>query len=106
MREQIQALLAELRFHGIAQALDGELDHAEREATPATELLTRLLTAETAYRREKRLAYRLDEAHLPWRWTLDSFPFEQQPGLNKSQIRTLACHGMNRVGGIANQGEP
>jgi DNA replication protein DnaC len=60
------------------------------EAIPAPELLHRLLCAEAASRRERSLAYRLDQAHLPWQWTLDSFPFERQTGISKAQINTLA----------------
>jgi DNA replication protein DnaC len=90
MRDQLQTLLAQLRFHGMAAALDDEIERAEREATPAAELLRRLLNAEAASRRQRSLAYRLDQAHLPWRWTLDTFPFERQPGINKGQINTLA----------------
>jgi DNA replication protein DnaC len=90
MRNKLQMLLAQLRFHGMARALDAEFERAERESTPATELLHRLLSEEAAYRRERSLAYRLDQAHLPWRWTLESFPFERQPGLSKSHIHTLA----------------
>jgi DNA replication protein DnaC len=90
MRDKLQTLLAQLRFHGMASALDSEIERAEREATPAPELLHRLLCAEAAQRRERSLAYRLDQAHLPWRWTLDSFPFERQTGISKAQINTLA----------------
>src|SRR5258708_12451611 len=90
MRDHLQPLLAQLRFHGMAAALDEEIERAEREATPAAELLRRLLNAEAASRRQRSLAYRLDQAHLPWRWTLDTFPFERQPGINKGQINTLA----------------
>ena len=90
MRDQLQTLLAQLRFHGMAAALDDEIGRAEREATPAVELLHRLLNAEAASRRQRSLAYRLDQAHLPWHWTLDTFPFERQPGINKGQINTLA----------------
>lgn len=90
MHEKLQTLLAQLRFHGIARVLEAELERAEHEASPAPELLCRLLTEEAASRREKSLAYRLDQAHLPWRWTLESFPFERQPGVNKTQIHTLA----------------
>jgi DNA replication protein DnaC len=90
MRDPLRALLAELRFNGMAGALDGELDRAEREATPAPELLHRLLCAEAAARRERSLAYRLAEAKLPWPWTLQTFPFERQPAVSKSQIMTLA----------------
>jgi hypothetical protein len=39
-------------------------------------------------RRQRSLACGLDQAHLPWRWTLGSFPYERQPRINK--ISTLA----------------
>jgi len=90
MRDQIQALLADLRFHGMAGAIDAELARGEREGTPAVEVVYRLLGHEATYRRERSLAYRLREAHLPWRWTLDTFPFDRQPGVSKAQIRSLA----------------
>ena len=90
MRDKLQDLLAQLRFHGMAAALDGEIERAEREATPASELLYRLLCEEAASRRQRSLAYRLDQAKLPWPWTLDTFPFERQPGGNKGQIKSLA----------------
>ena len=90
MRDKLQDLLAQLRFHGMAAALDTEIERAEREATPASELLYRLLCDEAASRRQRSLAYRLDQAKLPWPWTLDTFPFERQPGVNKGQIKSLA----------------
>jgi DNA replication protein DnaC len=90
MRDKLQDLLAQLRFHGIAAALDAEIERAEREATPASELLYRLLCEEAASRRQRSLAYRLDQAKLPWPWTLDTFPFERQPGVNKGQMKSLA----------------
>jgi DNA replication protein DnaC len=90
MRDKLHALLAQLRFHGMAEALDAEIDRTEREARPATELLYRLLCREAARRKERSLAYRLEQAHLPWQWTLDTFPFERQTGVSKAQIQTLA----------------
>jgi DNA replication protein DnaC len=90
MRDKLRDLLAQLRFHGMAAALDAEIERAEREATPASELLYRLLCEEAASRRQRSLAYRLDQAKLPWPWTLDTFPFERQPGVNKAQIKSLA----------------
>ncbi|MGO9486784.1 MAG: IS21-like element helper ATPase IstB [Rhodomicrobium sp.] len=90
MRERIREQLAQLRLRGIDAALDAELDRAEREGSPPSEVLWRLLAAEEAHRREKRLAYRLSQAKLPWRWTLDSFPFDRQPAVDRGQIRALA----------------
>jgi DNA replication protein DnaC len=90
MRDELQTLLARLRFDGMAAALDGELERAEREGTPAPELIHRLLCAEAASQRQRSLAYRLRQARLPWDWTLDTFPFDEQPSVNKGQIKTLA----------------
>jgi DNA replication protein DnaC len=90
MRDKLQTLLARLRFDGMAAALDAELERAEREATPAPELLYRLISAEDASQRQKSLAYRLKQAQLPWDWTLETFPFDAQPSINRGQIKSLA----------------
>jgi DNA replication protein DnaC len=89
-REQLRALLIELNFKGMARALDDELDRAERQAEPAINVLHRLLTEQASFQRERRLVYRVAQAHLPWPWTLDTFPFAKQPGVDRSQIRALA----------------
>jgi DNA replication protein DnaC len=90
MRDKLRALIDQLRLHGMAEVLDAELARAEREAIPAAEVLVRLLGQEAASRRERSLAYRLAQARLPWRWSFDSFPFDRQPGVSKTQIQTLA----------------
>ena len=90
MREPLKALIAQMRWSGMERVLDEELDLAERQGTPVPEVLFRLLRAEEAARREKSLAYRLAQAHLPWPWTLQSFPFARQPSVNKAQVLTLA----------------
>ena len=90
MRERLKALIAQMRWSGMAAVLDEELDRAERQGTPLPEVLVRLFSAEDAARREKSLAYRLSQAHLPWPWTLQSFPFARQPSVNKAQVLTLA----------------
>jgi DNA replication protein DnaC len=90
MRDKLRALITQLRLHGVAEVLDAEIERAERGAIAAPELLWRLLSQEAASRRERSLAYRLSQARLPWRWSLDSFPFDRQPGVNKAQIQTLA----------------
>lgn len=90
MHKQILEQLAQLRLRGMAAVLDEELARSEREGATPTEVVGRLLAAEVAQRREKSLAYRLDQAKLPWRWTLETFPFDRQPGVDRGQIRALA----------------
>lgn len=90
MRDQLHQLLTTLRFQGMPQTLDRELDRAEREALTPQEVLYHLLVEESRDRQERSLAYRLRQAKLPWDWTLETFPFERCPELSKAQILSLA----------------
>src|SRR3984893_13661480 len=90
MHDKLQTLLARLRFDGMAAALDQELERADREATPGRELIYRLLCAEAASQRQRSLAYRLGQARLPRDWTLETFPFDAQPSINKEEMKAWA----------------
>lgn len=89
-RESLLEKMHKLRLVGMANALEQELERADSKGVAPTELIERLLDYEAAYQRERGLANRVTNAHLPWPWTLDSFPFERQPGVNKDQIMGLA----------------
>ena len=90
MNDKLHQLLADLRLKGMAQALDQELQRAEKEGTPVSEVIHRLLIQEQVYRQERSQSYRLKQARIPWDWTLKTFPFDQQPGVSKAQIQQLA----------------
>lgn len=90
MHDQLQQLLATLRFNGMAQVLDRVLDQAEKKGTPIAEVLYQLLQEEWRHRQERALAYRLSQARLPRDWSIESFPFDKQPAVNTSQIKSLA----------------
>jgi DNA replication protein DnaC len=90
MPEKLREILQELHLQGMLECLDAELDRAEKQATPVADVLYRLALEERRVRQEKSLANRLKQARMPWDWTLESFPFTQQPGIDKTQINTLA----------------
>jgi DNA replication protein DnaC len=90
MNDKLHQLLADLRLKGMDQALDQELQRAEKEGAPAPDVIQRLLTQEQIYRQERSQNYRLKQARIPWDWTLKTFPFDQQPGVSKAQIQQLA----------------
>jgi len=90
MNNKLHQLLADLRLKGMAQALDEELQRAEKEGAPVSEVIQRLLIQEQIYRQESSQNYRLKQAKIPWDWTLKTFPFDQQPGVSKAQIQQLA----------------
>jgi DNA replication protein DnaC len=89
-RERLHALLHELNFKGMQRVLDAELDRAERNCVPAAEVVQRLLTEQASFHRERAMVNRVARARLPWQWTIDTFPFGQQSGVNRAQILGLA----------------
>lgn len=90
MTTKISELATRLGLKTIAESVDKELEETARHGRPPDELLTRLFETEIADKEERSLAYRIKQAKLPWDWSLDSFPFDQQPGINKGRILSLA----------------
>lgn len=90
MHEPLYRLLEQLRLRGMAQSLERILALADAEALPPAEVVQRLLEEEWRHRQERSLSYRLSQAKLPWDWSLESFPFARQPGVNAAQIKGLA----------------
>jgi len=90
MNEKLHQLLADLRLKGMDLALEHELQRAEKEGAPVSEVIERLLIQEQIYRQERSQNYRLQQAKIPWDWTLKTSPFDRQPGVNKAQIQQLA----------------
>jgi len=90
MREKIQVLLDQLRLQGMAACLEEVLTDAEKRGMAIHDVLVELLEAEYRHQQERCLAGRLNRAKLPWPWTIDTFPFKKQPGVNKAQIMGLA----------------
>jgi DNA replication protein DnaC len=90
MREKTRELLTSLCLKGMEKTLDRELNLAEKEGTGVAEVLYRLLCEESAHRQHRSMLYRINDAKIPYDWTLKTFPFQKQPGVQKSQIMSLA----------------
>lgn len=90
MDDNIDQLLKNLRLRRISQVLDRELQRAVKQGTSYEELLARLLRFEYQDRQDRSLESRIKRAKLPERWTLETFPFKKQPGVQKRAIRQLA----------------
>ncbi len=89
MREKIQALLDQLRLQGMANCLEDVLLRAEKGGMATDDVLIELLEREYQYQQTRCLESRLKRAKLPWPWSIDTFPFKEQPGVNKTQIMGL-----------------
>ena len=69
------------------------LARAEAEGWSYTELLKRLLREEYQDREMRYLGHRIRRARLPEPWTLESFPWDRQPAVQRAVIEELALLG-------------
>jgi DNA replication protein DnaC len=90
MNEELEQLLANLHLKTVAARFDEYLAAAEKDGTPFPGLLVQLLRAEWQARQESALAARIQRAKMPESWSLESFPFKIQTGVNQRQIRSFA----------------
>lgn len=91
MNDDLEQLLRNLRLKTVAARFDEYLAAAEQDGTPVSTLLTQLLRAEWQGQQDAALEARMKRAKLPERWTLESFPFKVQTGVNQRQIRSFAA---------------
>ena len=90
MKKKIEQLLIDLKFKGVLKAFEEQLALDEKSGLSIYEVIYNLLAEELRFRQERSMIYRLQIAKLPWEWTLNSFPFDLQPGIQKSRIMTLS----------------
>src|SRR5438045_7914605 len=90
MSEELEQLLKNLKLRRMLEVYEEQLRAAEKQDVTYSECLTRLLRAQWHHRQESALEYRIRRANLPERWSLETFPFDRQPGVSRKQIRTFA----------------
>ena len=90
MSEELEQLLKNLKLRRMLEIYEEQLRAAEKQDVTYSEFLTRLLRAQWHHRQESALEYRIRRANLPERWSLETFPFDRQPGVSRKQIRTFA----------------
>ena len=90
MTDEIAQLLKNLHLGRMAEILDEELANAEKSDLGYQELIARLLRAQWHRAQENAMAWRIERAKLPEKWSLESFPYKKQPGVSQKQIRGFA----------------
>lgn len=90
MTEELEQLLKNLKLKRMLGIYEEQSRAAEKEQISYTEFVTRLVRAQWHSRMETALEWRIRRAQLPERWTLETFPYTRQPGVNRKQIRTFA----------------
>lgn len=90
MTEDLEQLMKNLRLNRSVETYAEQLQTAEKDQISYNDFLSRLLRAEWHSRQEQALKARIKRASLPELWTLETFPFNKQPGVNRKQIRAFA----------------
>ena len=90
MNDDIDQLLRNLKLNKIREIYDEQLRVAETEARSYNAFIASLLRPQWYERQERALAWRIKRANLPELWSLETFPFDLQPGVSRHQINALA----------------
>lgn len=90
MTEELEQLLRNLHLKRILEIYDAHLKVSEKEDVTYTDFVLGLFRPQWHTRQEQSLEWRIKRAGLPEQWTLDTFPFSKQPGVNRRQIRAFA----------------
>lgn len=90
MTDELAQLLKSLGLDRVAEIYDEQLNLADTESLTHSDFVVRLLRPQWHARQEKALAWRIKRALLPEHWTLETFPYAKQPGVNRRQIRSFA----------------
>ena len=90
MNDDLDQLLRNLQLGRIREIYDAQLKEAEKEEISYSDFLLRLLRPQWHARQEQSLTWRIKHAGLREPWTLESFPYPKQPGVNRKQVRAFA----------------
>jgi DNA replication protein DnaC len=90
MTEELEQLLKNLKLKRMLSVYDEQLRAAEKEDVSYSEFVAGLLRAQWHDRQDGALEWRIRRAKMPERWSLDTFPWPRQPGVNRKQIRAFA----------------
>src|SRR5215203_794010 len=90
MNEEVEQLLKNLKLRRMLSVYEEQLRAAEKAQLSYSEFVAGLLRAQWHHRQDSALEWRIKRANLPERWSLETFPYARQPGINRKQIRAFA----------------
>jgi len=89
MTDELQHTLRALHLPRLATHWEDDLKEAARQRLSHATLLTHVVQEEYRLLCDRARQQRLRRARLPEPWTLETFPFERQPKLNRKAILAL-----------------
>jgi DNA replication protein DnaC len=89
MDEELEKMLKYIRLTGLLAHWDEYLKIAQKQNFSHTRLLKYIIEQEYAIKKENSRKLRLQRAHIPEHWVMETFPFHKQPKLNKKKILAI-----------------
>src|SRR5438034_143832 len=89
MDEELTKTLKSLRLWGLLAHWDEYLTLAEQKDFSHVRLLRHVVAEESKIHAENARKLRLARAQIPEPWRMETFPFDQQPKLDKKKILSL-----------------
>lgn len=90
MIDDIHAILEALKLRKMREIAEAELKIAQTKKTSYSAFVLNLLRQEQEDKRRRSIQSRIQQAALPDRWTLESYPFHLQPCASKKQHQEFA----------------
>ncbi len=90
MDDELEQLLINLKLRKLLQIIEHELAWAEEHGPSYTQWLKRILRQEHTDQQDRYLEHRIRRARLPERWSLKTFPWKMQPGVDRKVVEQLA----------------
>ena len=89
MTEELEQLLKNLKLKRVLKVYDEQLQEGEKGDISYSDFVAGLLRAQWHERQESAPEWRIHRANLPERWSLETFPWSRQPGVNRKQYKPL-----------------
>jgi len=89
MNEELAKMLKHIRLYGLLANWDRYLALAQEKDFSHAAFLNYLIEQEYALKKENSKKLRLQRAHIPELWVMETFPFREQPKLNKQKVLGL-----------------
>ena len=89
MSDDLDQLLVNLKLKRLREIIPQELAWAEKKSPSYTEFLCRILRQEYQAQQDRFLDCRIRRSKLPERWSLKTFPWKRQPGVDRKTIEQL-----------------
>ena len=89
MNEELEGKLKYLRLGGLLTHWDEHLKLAAQKRMSHGRLLTHVIDEECRLRRENACRLRLKRAHIPEPFVMETYPFGEQPKLNRKMVLAL-----------------